>query len=281
MSARWDDLRIFLAVARSGTLTSAATSLDVNPSTVHRRIAGLEEDLGEPLFLRDPRGYTLTSLGAALLPHAETVETSVLGFDIAARGHDDQARGEVILTMPFSLVALVSGAIAEVKAEHPQLEIIIVDADRIMDLGREVDLAIRPSSDPPQEAVGRKVGRISWGLYGPTDGQATHWVVYSAGGPVLPRKWQEANRNLPVGAELSSVGSMLEVLEGANRAGQKWCGLLPTFFGEVSPTLARVGGVIEEASTDLWLLLHADLRRSARVQVLVERLDPLLREVFG
>ncbi len=87
---RWDDLPAFLAVARAGTLAAAASQLGVNASTVHRRIAALEEALGTTLFDRDPRGYALTGVGEALLPLAEQVEEAVLAAQL--RRHDREQR---------------------------------------------------------------------------------------------------------------------------------------------------------------------------------------------
>ncbi|MBX3270655.1 MAG: LysR family transcriptional regulator [Sandaracinaceae bacterium] len=282
---RWDDLRTFLAVARTGTLAGAAVALGVNASTVHRRVAGLEDALGAPLFERDPRGYRVTQLGEVLVPHAEEVEEAVLALRRKARGHDLDARGPVRLTLPETLLSVIAPALASVCEAAPGLLPIVRADDALLDLGRDADLALRPSARPPLDAVGRRLGTIAWAFYGRAEPPEAPRArrARRAPPPVEPlvayaegaAKAGQDRVAAPVLFEVSSVGAMHRVLPHVRAFG-----LLPCYLGDPDARLARRSEPIAEAATDLWLLVHADLRRSARVRALVDLLVPRLEAMM-
>lgn len=271
----WDDLRVFLAVAETGTLAAAGEVLGVNPSTVHRRIAGLEGTLDARLFERDPRGYALTAVGEALVPRAEEVREAVYAAERAVRGHDRSPQGSVRLTLPETLVGVVAPHLAAVRDACPGLRPILVADDRLLDLGVEADVALRPSRTPPDDAVGRKLGVVAWAVYGRAHGDADDvpWVVYAEeAGPRHARAWRLRHHgDVDVLMEVGSVGAMHRVLRCSRARG-----LLPCYLGDPDTRLARVGDPVDALAIDLWLLLHADLRRSARVRALVDLLVPRL-----
>ncbi|MFO0569664.1 MAG: LysR family transcriptional regulator [Polyangiaceae bacterium] len=95
----WDDLRVFLAVGRRGTLAKAASALGINATTVGRRLEKLEETAGARLFDRTPDGYALTSAGRDLLPRAERMEAEALALERAVRGADQREAGTVRLSV--------------------------------------------------------------------------------------------------------------------------------------------------------------------------------------
>lgn len=280
-SLKWDDLRGFLAVARRGSLAAAGETLGVNASTVHRRMAALEEALGAPLFDRTPRGYALTGVGEALLPEAEAVEEAVLSARRAVTGHDATAQGPVVLTLPETLLGVIAPRLAAVQHRCPGLRPVLRADDRVLDLGVDADVALRPSHAPPEDAVGRRVGRIAWAVYGSaaddgrggSGGGPEPWVVYCEGaGPREATRWQRREHaDDAVLFEVSSVGAMQRVLACTGARG-----LLPCYLGDATPALRRRTPLVAEAATDLWLLIHADLRRSARVRALIDLLEPEL-----
>src|SRR3546814_6450365 len=97
---RWDHLKFFLAVARTGQLTTAAKGLKVDNATVARRIRALETALDARLFDRNPKGYSLTEVGQRLLPSAEAMETTTLQAQAQLQGGDDSLEGVVRLGAP-------------------------------------------------------------------------------------------------------------------------------------------------------------------------------------
>ena len=271
----WDDVRVFVEVGRAGTLTGAAEVLGINTSTAHRRIAALERALGVELFQRDPRGYSLTPVGEAMMSQAEEIETGVATLRRTATGHDRTARGPVTLTMPETMLSIVVPQLASICEECPGLRPILRLDDRVLDLGAEADIAIRPSSSPPAAAVGRKLGRVAWAVYARNDADTKVWLTYTAdAGPRGAREWVARHFPAePVLAEVSSVSAMYRcVLATAAR------GMLPCYLADADENLSRRSEIVEEVSVDLWLLLHANLRRSARVRAMVEMLTPRLEQ---
>lgn len=139
----WDDLRVFLAVARTESLSAAAKRLKIDPATVGRRVSRLEESLSARLFVKSPQGYSLTEAGARLVPHAEAAE-------VALRGVGDSARAPEGLTGLIRLGApdgcanyLLPQVLAQICDMNPGLEVQLVALPRVFNLSkREADMAI-------------------------------------------------------------------------------------------------------------------------------------------
>ncbi len=274
---KWDDLRAFLAVARKGTLAGAADELNVNPSTVHRRIAGLEDTLGARLFDRDPTGYSTTPVGEALVAHAEEAEEAVFSFRRVATGHDRTATGPVTLTMAPTLIDVIAPCLLRGRKQAPGLRPRILADTRLLNVGVEADIALRPGPSRPEGTVGRRVSGMPWAEYGPRqhDGPPartpTPWVIFDAEtGPAAAVAWQRTHvPDNDVIAEVSSVEAMRSMLRHGDAHG-----LLPCYVGDPTPELRRVGDMLPEVGVSLWLLIHADLKRSARVRALIDLLMP-------
>ena len=175
---RWDDVRLFLAVAQSGTLSAAAEQLEQSVSTLHRRLARLETHLGSRLFQRGPRGYQLTAAGSALLPHAIDLQDRMQAAARSVMGHDQEAEGEVRITLPLVLVEEVTRHLVAFTAAHPSVQPILQADDIVLDLDRETDIALRATSQPKDAAVGRNLCGMAWAVYGPSEGEPQGWVHY-------------------------------------------------------------------------------------------------------
>ena len=282
---RWDDLRVFLAVVRAGTLGRAAEELGVNHSTAWRRITGLEKTIGAPLFDRTARGYELAAAGEAMLPHAERVEEDIFALERAVIGSHAVPSGPVRVTAPDSMMPLLTPMLVAFREANPNIVLDVHLEDRFVNLDRrEADVAIRPGPQPPETAIGRRVCGVAWSVYGPThldrDGcEALPWVGYSdALARLAAVQWRrEAGGGDPI-LTVNTVPGMLHVLSAGT-----FRGLLPCFVGDATPGLQRLQPPIPEAASALWLLVHADLRRSARVRLFVDHAwDGLraLREAF-
>jgi DNA-binding transcriptional LysR family regulator len=145
----WDDIRVFLQVGRSNSLTAAGKLMKMDPSTLGRRIARLEERMGTRLFVKTPQGYDLTESGQRLMEHAGEMELSSLSAQEIFQGQTDQLSGTVRIGAPDgSANFLLPEVCAEISAENPDLEIQILAVPRVLNLSkREVDMAITVS--PP------------------------------------------------------------------------------------------------------------------------------------
>jgi len=277
---RWDDLRLFLSVARHGTLAGAASELGFNASTLHRRLAELEGDFGVVLFEKSPRGYRLSTAGEALLSRTEEVEEAVFAAQRAVLGNDQQVSGEVRFTLPPDLIPAIRPHLNAFRAVCGGIRPVLIGEDAHLDLGRTADIALRASQTPPEAAVGRKIATLGWCRYtsATAGGEALPWLHYSQSCQLAPVKWRRqvfgATEPLML---VNTVHSMHLMLPGTGAQA-----LLPCFLGDPDPRLRRVSERIP-ATTTLWLLIHADLRRAARVRALVDFLVPRLlgeRELF-
>jgi DNA-binding transcriptional LysR family regulator len=153
MDLQWDDLKIFLAVARTESLSGAGRVLKVDPATVGRRIARLEESLGAPLFAKSPQGYAMTDAGQRLMAHAERAEAAMGAAVEELAGQAGALSGQIRIGAPDGCANfLLPQVCAAIVADNPDLEVQIVALPRVFNLSkREADLAIGVS--PP--AAGR------------------------------------------------------------------------------------------------------------------------------
>jgi DNA-binding transcriptional LysR family regulator len=142
--SEWTDVRYFLELARSGTLSAAARGLNVEHTTVSRRLQRLEAELGAPLFDRRRDGCELTDVGRALLPHAEAMESAMLNASEVLHGEQTAARGAVRFNAPELIGSLIiTPRLAGLLEQHPELHVDLVLLPRFADLNaREADLAI-------------------------------------------------------------------------------------------------------------------------------------------
>ena len=145
---QWDDIRIFLAVARSESLSGAGRLLKVDPATVGRRIARLEETLAAPLFAKSPQGYALTNDGQRLLEHAMRAEQEMSAAFEGLAGHEGQLTGQIRVGAPDGAANFVLPQVcSEIVERNPDLEIQIVALPRVFNLSkREADMAIGVSA---------------------------------------------------------------------------------------------------------------------------------------
>lgn len=144
MTYKWDDLRHFLATARSGKISSAALKLRVDHSTVSRKIKDLEDGLGLQLFEKSPAGYILTDDGRQLLPLAEQIENSMLAVAELSFSAAQEVQGQVRVGAPDGFAAIyLAPRLASLTAKHPHLRVEVLSAPRWISLSkRDADIAI-------------------------------------------------------------------------------------------------------------------------------------------
>jgi DNA-binding transcriptional LysR family regulator len=143
----WDDMRVFLAVARTESLSGAGKVLRLDPATVGRRIAKLEESMAARLFARSPQGYTLTDEGQRMMGHAVRAEQAMAGAMEELRGEAGSLTGQIRIGAPDgSANYLLPQVMAAICDENPGLDVQIVALPRVFNLSkREADMAIAVS----------------------------------------------------------------------------------------------------------------------------------------
>ncbi len=276
----WDNARFFLAVARTGTLRGAAAQLAVDQATVGRRIAALEETLSTTLFLRTPALFVLTPAGEALLGAAETMEQAALSIERRIAGLDDQLAGTIRVATTDSLGKhFVVPAIAKVRRAHPCIEIVCVTSAQIANLTRrEADVAIRTLRPDAPDLIARKLAQLEVAIY------ASHDYVASRGEPregeafdghdlVMYQQPVSPSMRAPMCGEPTSRGRLVFQTQSTAmlfEAALAGFGIaeLPRFRADYEPELVRVMPHRAEPF-DVWVVAHADLFKTARMQVLI------------
>ncbi|MDG1935216.1 MAG: LysR family transcriptional regulator [Paracoccaceae bacterium] len=149
MTYQWNDIRVFLAVARAETLSAAGRILKVDPATVGRRVARLEQSLGAPLFAKSSLGYALTDAGMRLMEQAQRIENEMAGLSLDIGGQGTLLKGQIRIGAPDGCANFILPQVcAAISDRHPDLDIQIVALPRVVNLSkREVDMAIAVS--PP------------------------------------------------------------------------------------------------------------------------------------
>ena len=282
----WDDLRLVLHVGRAGGLAASAELLGLDPSTVFRRLRAIEARLDTRLFERAGGHYRATAAGERVVAAAAAMEAAALGLEREVAGRDRRLEGRLRVTCSETLAyRLLVPHLAAFRAEHPGIELEILIDNRELSLARrESDVALRAARPAQPDLFGRKLADVAWAFYAARrDGEGRLGGVGDlAGHPLIG--WHEAAsgvgaadwlaRHVPPEAfayrSNSIVGQMLAARAGIGVA------LLPCYLGDQEPDLARVFGPMPELVRDLWLVTHADLRRTARVRAFLERIGTAL-----
>lgn len=277
----WNDLRAFLAVARTGRLTAAAARLGADHTTVARRIAALEGALGARLFDRSPQGYALTAHGERLLPSAEQVESLTLRAAGQVGAADQTLTGAVRIGAPEGFGSYVLAPLMVRLADrHPQLEIQLLAIPGVVSLSkREADIAVTLS--PPREGrlVSRKLTDYGLGLYAApayldvrppirtrADMAGHRFIGYIGDLLYAPELdyMQAPDVDIRVALQSSNLIAQLQ----AALAGAGLC-VLPDFIAAREPGLKRVLPRDVGLQRSLWLVVHADLKSLARIRAVM------------
>ncbi|QCL97763.1 LysR family transcriptional regulator [Agrobacterium tumefaciens] len=279
----WDDIRYFLALARTGSLSAASRQLGVEHSTVSRRAGQLEAALAVRLFDRLARGWTLTDDGKALLGRAEAVEQEVLGLRRAAAGIDSLTGLVRISAPPVMLTHLVLPGLTALREEHPGLQLDLIGERREADLIRaEADIAIRLGRPTVPNLIVQSLGEVTYGLFGLAPETARpkaerRYIGFDDSMPDLPQK-QWLNNEVSSGQISLRSNDMVTMLHGA--LGGSGVALLPEFLARYYPQLAPCASVSLPLVRPLFLVMHPDVRRSRRVRLVADRVVEVFRECF-
>lgn len=275
----WSDLRFFLAVAKQGSLGGAARELGVNHTTVLRRIAAFEERLGVRLFDRLPSGHALTAGGEALLAAATQVEETITSLERALAGQDLRLTGSLRVTTTDTLAAsLMMPIIAGFRMAHSGIDLELAISNAIFSLSRrDADVAVRPAAQPAENLVGRRIGAIAWAVYA----SAATADRFGESDDLFSEQWVAGDDNLSAAAAAKWLKERVRseriafradsflTLRDASAAGLGLA-VLPCYLGDLCNGLRRMGSPLPELQTELWILTHPDLRRTARVRAFME-----------
>ena len=265
----WNDLKYFLGVARSNSLTRTAGDLKVSQSTVSRRISELEADIGAHLFARHQTGYFLTDEGREMLRHAEAVEDGILALERGATGLGKAPAGTVRLATSENLAAdLIIPALPAFRDLYPGIRLELLTSTAAAELGRrEADIALRVVRPTHGNLIVRKVGHMTYSVYASPaylerHPDTRHFITWDESHAHLPAATWLA-REYP-GCEIALVTSSLPSQIAAVRAGLGLA-VIPDFLA-AGEDFVRVVPSEHLFSNEVWLVTHADLVASARIR---------------
>lgn len=283
----WDDLRFVLAIHNSSTLSGAGRILGLSHATVFRRLRDMEKRMGVTLFERSRAGVCPTLAGEEAAEAARLIESLVCDVERQIQGKDLSPTGTVRITTTDSLfVGLLSPIMKTFRVKYPEIKLEMSLSNDVFNLSsRDTDIAIRPLITPPDHLIGRKTISIDQAIYGQKGLYSNASERNALGvlpwvGPNDDMGYQELDcwmlendYNQSVHCRVNSVlGMVAAVRDGLGIAA------LPCYLADVDPNLARLSQVIPELSTDLWLLVHTDLRRNIRIRITLDYLVSCIRD---
>ncbi len=283
----WDDLRYFLAVARSGSFSAAAESLSVNGSTVGRRIDQLEEDLKCKLFDRYRYGMNLTPQGRTLLDHVQQMEKSASNLEQTLKGADDALNGQVRISVTDGLGSFwLTPNLADFQKSYPQISLEMASESHFVNLAnREADIAIRLSKPDDPALITRKVGIVPFHVFAAPSyidrfGEPQNWADLKGHKLVdyfgykeskALSLWQETVKHHDqVVFQTNSAMSFVSAL----RAGMGM-GMLPRFYRHAVSDLIELDLRADLFEMPIYLVTHEETSQTARIQAVKDYIGAL------
>ena len=273
----WSDVRVFLAIAREGTLAAAARQLGQTQPTMGRRLRALEAAVGHTLFQRTADGFVLTSEGTSVLGHAERMEEEVLAFQRQLAGQEAQLRGMLRLSSSdWFGTCMLAPVLAEFGRRHPLVCVELLTDARLYSLPRrEADIVFRIKPFDEPEIISRRLLHIPYALYGPAgserpklgDGTGAHVITMNIDFAEMPDAiWLKRllpnatvthrSNNRGVQAQLCSSGAGFAVL--------------PRPLGDMTPNIIALELDEPPPGRDTFIGYHRDLRQLARMRALLD-----------
>jgi DNA-binding transcriptional LysR family regulator len=273
----WSDIKVFLAIARAGTLMGAARQTGLSQPTMGRRLKALEASLALTLFQRTSDGFVLTAEGESVLGHAERMEEQALAFQRELAGTGQQLEGSLrVSSSDWFGVCVLSPVLAAFLRRHPGVSIELLTDSRLLNLARrEADLVLRIHPFEEPYILQRKLMHMRYALYA-ADGQPPPTAGDGEGSALVTL--DTAYRDFPDVAWLRRMLPNARVAFGSNnrQAQARLCAagvglaVLPVALGDQTPGIARVDLGEAPPGRDVWLGYHRDLRRLARLRALVD-----------
>lgn len=287
----WEDIRIFIVLASTASVTAAARQLGVNQSTVFRRLQQLENSSGYRLFVRKRQGYTLTHEGESLYARVEGIGSAMQSIEQEFKLSSGRAKTVRIATFAAFADDYFPVLLAELEKQFLQLEFeLVVDQDHSDLVERHIDIAFRSCNKPPSHLVGKHLARRFWSYYATVD--------YLADKPAqidfLSPEWYSPYRFLsyPNHQQLLSYQfHMQKVPEDYQRAGadkletvaamcSAGLGVALLCDGIRTKGLVKLASLPENTVSNFWLLYHPDQRKNSIVPEVVGFLKENIRSNF-
>ena len=288
----WDDLKVFLEVSKTLNLSYAARQLDIDQTTVHRRILRLERKTGKKLLKRVGQGYILTPWGEAIAGNSKGLDEEINKIDILLEENLADVFGTVNITTTNVIANVVlPPLLRNFRKVYPRLKLEITVAEEFFDIyKREADLAIRSTDivEPHEHAV--KVGKGAWALYASKE--------YIKGRPRINSSKFFSDNLFIVGSEkiasikstkwlmtkveeenISLKANSMEIIYASVKAGLG-IGLLPCVYKTMDKSLVELSEPDSKFSSPIWLITQQELTHSEKIKICLDYFHKELKSIF-
>ena len=264
----WDDLRLFLAVARGGGLAGATKITGKSAPTLGRRMLRLERRLGEELFIRNARSYDLTEQGQAFLNRVVALENGILPV-IEAKA---QVAVPIVKVSAGTWVTMVLCENLSEIIDPKETKLRFIASDEVLDIGRrEAVVGVRNRRPEDPFLAGRKIGTVQFAVYGRDRGCET-WIC--ALGKTPSARWTKQQARASQTIEVTIPRNGLDIAKtGLGRI------VLPTFIGDVTQDLVRLSDPIDALEHEQWQVMHHEDRYLPEVRKVIDRMYNVLNAV--
>ena len=275
----WDDLRVFLAVARHGSVTAAASKLGVNHSTVSRRIQAFEEKHDVRLFERLPSGYEMSQAAENIFEKAQEIEAKTQEIERELFGQDTRLQGKVVITSINTIINhYILPHLHKFREQYPDIDLVFLSTAEVKNMAaREADIAVRFTPQPPEYLVGREIARLTQGIYLHKDyplatTKPTEVILWNDE-LTLPPWAQENFPDARVVMRADTVATMFAAVKAGFGIAH-----MPCAMGEIDDDVCRLDLPLPPPTWGVWVLSHVDLRATTRVRVCREFLVDILQQ---
>jgi DNA-binding transcriptional LysR family regulator len=269
----WDDARVFLAVARHGSLRAAGRALGLSQPTIGRRLAAFEAAFDGPaLFDRLPEGLRLNAAGEALLPAAEQLELAALALERRRAASSPALSGTVRVSVGEWAAGFLARCLTDAAdAALPSgITLELVETQQTANLARrEADLALRHHPPESGDLYITKAGVFGCAVYRRLGAAGDAWVTYTEEQAHYPTARWVQDRLRETAAAVALRASNMPMQYAAIRAGAGR-GVLPCYVGDADPLLERLTAPVPEIAAEYWVIVHRDLRRAACVRAVID-----------
>lgn len=272
----WDDIKVFIAVARAGGLTGAAGELDMSAATVGRRILALEQSVSRQLFVRRQTGYALTAGGRDLLAKALAMEASAK--PLIEWLDPDNVRPVVRISAGTWTANFLCENFARLWSPDDPFAVAFKTTERRLDIAhREVEIGIRSHKPDEANLATRRTGEVAYAIFRARNAPAMRrddWIsILPEDAATSSTRWVNAQSDLRIVAWANTPRTLYDlIVAGVGK------GVLPCFAGDRDPRLERAGHALPELRQEQWLAMHNEDRHRPEVRTVLDRLGALLDE---
>jgi DNA-binding transcriptional LysR family regulator len=286
----WDDLKYFLAMAEQGSLSAAARKLNVSQPTLSRRLTALEENVGAELFSRTRTGLEMTALGEEMMNHTRHMQDDGHAIERLITGHDSSLQGSVVISCTEAIGSLwLVNKLIGFRAQYPGITVDVKVDNAVSDLlRREADIALRMFRPVQNDLICKRTVTMSYGYYAHRDYIAKHGTPKDFSDirnfdfilphdEILAYTSSEHRKKLVDAKGAAFRSNSLVALSTAVEAGYG-IGAYSCIAANDNPDLIRLFDDYVVFSTDIWLVSHVELRRSARIRAMFDYLGDMLND---